>query len=54
VENHHGELTRISQALAEADINIAYAYCTATSGQEMGCLVLKTDQPERTLDILSR
>ncbi len=54
VENHAGELTRISQALAEADINIAYAYCTATQNQEYGCLVLKTDQPERTLEILSR
>lgn len=54
IENHHGEITRISQALAEADINIAYAYCTATKGQEYGCLVLKTDQPERTLEILSR
>ncbi len=54
VDNHPGELTRISQALAEADINIAYAYCTATHNQECGCLVLKTDQPERTLEILSR
>ncbi len=54
IENRTGELTRISQALAEADINIAYAYCTATKNQEGGCLVLKTDQPERTLEILSR
>ena len=54
VTNQTGEITRISQALAEADINIAYAYCTATSRQEYGCLVLKTDQPERTLEILSR
>ena len=54
IENHFGELTRIAQALAEADINIAYAYCTATPNQENGCLVLKTDQPERTLEILTR
>jgi hypothetical protein len=54
VANQTGELTRISQALAEADINIAYAYCTATKNQESGCLVLKTDQPERALEILSR
>jgi len=54
VENQPGALTRVSQALAEADVNIAYAYCTATKGQENGCLVLKTDQPERTLDIFSR
>jgi len=52
VENKSGELTRISQVLAAADINIAYAYCTATPKQEFGCLVLKTDQPERALEIL--
>jgi len=54
VANAVGELTRISQALAEADINIAYAYCTATKTQENGCLVLKTDQPDRALEILTR
>ncbi len=54
VENKPGAIARISQALAEADINIAYAYCTGTKDQESGCLVIKTDQPERTLDLLSR
>ena len=54
IANQTGELTRICQALAEADINIAYAYCTATRQQESGCLVLKTDNPERTLEILNR
>ena len=54
IANRPGELTRIAQVLAEADINIAYAYCTATANQEYGCLVLKTDQPERALEILSR
>lgn len=53
IENREGELARIAQVLAEADINIHYAYCTATKGQETGCLVLKTDQPERALEILS-
>ena len=54
ITNEPGELTRICQALAEADINIAYAYCTAIPKQEVGCLVLKTDQPERALEILTR
>ena len=54
VGNRLGELTRISQALAEADINIMYAYCTATRDQDSGCLVLRTDNPERALEILSR
>jgi len=54
ISNEPGELARIAQALAEADINIAYAYCTASKGQESGCLVLRTDQNERALDLLSR
>ncbi len=54
VLNKPGELTRVCRALAEADINIAYAYCTARPDQHSGCLVLKTDNPERALQILSR
>ena len=54
IENAPGELTRICQVLAQADINIAYAYCTAIKQQESGCIVLKTDTPERTLEILTR
>ena len=54
IDNQSGVITRISQSLAEADINIQYLYCTAISSQESGCLVLKTDNPERTLDLLSR
>lgn len=54
VTNHFGEIARIAQSLAEADINIQYAYCTATPTQENGCLVIKTDNPERTLELLTR
>ena len=54
VDNAPGELTRICQTLVQADINIHYAYCTATSRQQSGCLVLKTDNPERALQILTR
>ena len=36
LENRAGELARLSQKLAEADINIAYAYCTATDNQDRG------------------
>ncbi|HOW59594.1 MAG TPA: ACT domain-containing protein [Candidatus Omnitrophota bacterium] len=52
IENRAGELARICQCLAEADINISYAYCTATSKQEGGCLVLRTDQIDRAQEIL--
>lgn len=53
LSNAAGELTRMCQALAEADVNIMYAYCTATEKQETGCLVLRTDQPERALELLT-
>ncbi|MFH0986085.1 MAG: ACT domain-containing protein [Candidatus Omnitrophota bacterium] len=54
IDNRTGTLARICQTLAEADINIAYAYCTATPNQECGCLVIRTDQPERAHEILSK
>ena len=53
VTHHAGELTRICQVLAQADINIQYAYCTAIPRQDSGCVVLKTDNPERTLHLLT-
>ena len=52
--NQPGELTRICRTLAHADINIAHAYCTARPDQHSGCLVIKTDHPERALEVLSR
>ncbi|MCB9799780.1 MAG: ACT domain-containing protein [Candidatus Omnitrophica bacterium] len=54
IGNRAGELARICQSLAEADINIAYAYCTGTKDQDSGTLVLKTDSPDRTIEIISR
>jgi len=54
LENRAGALARIAQSLAEADINIAYAYCTATPKQEAGCLVIRTDQLDRAQEILSK
>ena len=52
--NKPGELARLCQSLAEADINISYAYCTARPDQHSGWLVMKVDNPERALEILSR
>ena len=54
VLNKSGELTKICQTLAEADINISYAYCTARPDQHSGCLVIKTDNPDRALEVLTR
>lgn len=54
IDNKAGTLARIAQSLAEADINIAYAYCTATPNQECGCLVIRTDQLDRAQELLSK
>ena len=43
IENAPGELARICQALAEADINISYAYCTATERRERGSLAVPAE-----------
>ncbi len=53
VDNRPGVLTEIARKLAEADINIDYAYCTAMQGQDHGCLVIKTDNPEIASEVLS-
>ncbi len=53
LENRPGALGDIARMLARADINIEYAYCSATSHQGTGCLILRTDEPERTLELLS-
>ncbi len=52
IDNRPGIISTIAKKLFRADINIEYAYCTATKNQENGCLVIKTKDPEQTLEIL--
>lgn len=52
IENRPGIISTIAKKLFRADINIEYAYCTATKNQDSGCLVVKTKDAEQTLDIL--
>jgi hypothetical protein len=52
IENRPGIISMIAKKLFRADINIEYAYCTATKNQELGCLVIKTKDAEQTLEIL--
>lgn len=52
IDNKPGIISDIAKKLFRADINIEYAYCTATKNQDSGCLVLKTRDPEQTLEIL--
>lgn len=53
VANRVGELGRIAERLAEAGINLEYAYCTAPSGHSEGSLVLRTNDLEATINALS-
>ena len=52
IDNKPGIISTIAKKLFRADINIEYAYCTATKNQEFGCLVIKTKDSEQTLEIL--
>ena len=52
IDNHPGIISAIAKKLFRADINIEYAYCTASKSQEHGCLVIKTKDAEQTLEIL--
>ena len=52
IDNKPGIISTIAKKLFRADINIEYAYCTASKNQENGCLVIKTKDPEQTLEIL--
>jgi len=53
IDNTPGSLTRITQKLALADINVAYAYAAATENATEALLVLKTDNLEKTNDMVS-
>ncbi len=53
LENRPGALADVARKLARADVNIEYAYCSTTLHLDTGSLVLRTDEPERTLELLS-
>lgn len=52
IENKPGIISTIARKLFRADINIEYAYCTASKNQDFGCIVVKTKDAEATLEIL--
>jgi len=53
VPNAVGVLAGIAERLAEAGINIEYAYCTTPPSQDAGALVLRTNDLEATINALS-
>ena len=52
IDNRPGIISTIAKKLFRADINIEYAYCTASKNQDFGCLVVKTKDIEQTAEIL--
>ncbi len=52
IENKPGIISTIARKLFRADINIEYAYCTASKNQDFGCVVIKTKDAEQTFEIL--
>ena len=52
IENKPGIIATIARKLFRADINIEYAYCTASKNQDFGCVVIKTKDAEQTFEIL--
>lgn len=53
VPNKVGALAHITECLAEAGINLEYAYCTSVSVDSPGAIVLRTNDLEATINALS-
>ena len=53
VPNSVGALAQIAERLAQAGINMEYAYCSASAAQPSGALVLRTNDVEATINALS-
>ncbi|MFO8007454.1 MAG: ACT domain-containing protein [Candidatus Brocadiia bacterium] len=53
ISNEPGALGRIAQRLALAGINIEYAYCTVSKGQDTGALVLRVEDIEEAGKVLA-
>ena len=53
VPNQVGTLAAIAQRLAQAGINLEYAYCTSSVSQSVGTIVLRTNDLEATINALS-
>jgi hypothetical protein len=53
VPNQVGALAGIAERLAEAGINLEYAYCTGSPSHSAGAIVLRTNDLEATINALS-
>lgn len=51
--NQPGSLAAIAHALADAGINIEYAYCSSAPGQQRGLLVLRVRDVPKAMKVLN-
>lgn len=51
--NKPGSLAAIAHALADANINIEYAYCATTPDARHGMMILRPSNPKKALKVLN-
>ena len=51
--NKPGSLAGIAQALADANVNIEYAYCATNADARQGVMVLRASNPRKALRVLN-
>jgi hypothetical protein len=51
--NKPGSLANIAQKLADAKVNIEYAYCATSPNAQKGLLILRTSNPKKALKTLN-
>ncbi len=51
--NKPGSLAKIAHKLADAKINIEYAYCATSPGAQKGLLILRASDPKKALKVLN-
>lgn len=52
-DNKPGSLARIAHKLANADINIEYAYCATSPSAKKGLLILRVSNAKKALKVLN-
>ena len=51
--NKPGSLANIARKLAQAKVNIEYAYCATSPDAKRGLLILRTSNPKKALKVLN-
>lgn len=52
-DNKPGSLATIAKKLADAKVNIEYAYCATAPNAKTGLLILRTDNSKKALKVLN-